>query len=578
MASMFVDQAPMNALDRKLTLRPLYMNLPGVRNRRWIRNQMASREVWSRAPQETVTRALARSVAQHGPRVFLDFSGDTYTYSDIDRESTRLARGLRDLGVRKGDAVASILDNNVQAVLTWFAINKAGGISVPVNTAYKGEFLRHQLNDCGASIVIAESDYAQRVLAVQDGLAGAKLLLQRRGALVQSSRLRVLELDQVFAPSSEPLEDPNMPSDLAMLVYTAGTTGPSKGCMISHNYVCNLGRQVVLMEDRHPDDCNWTALPLFHMNATGGSILSCMFVGARVAIFPRFSVSRFWPDIRRSGATVASLLGSMITFLAEAEDSEDSRACFGQLHTVRGSPFPAALQEKWRRRFGVRRAGSNSYGLTEAARVTSSRHDEESPPGSSGRPNADFEVLIFDDDDNEVPTGTPGEIVVRPRRPHIMFEGYWNRPADTLNIMRNMWLHSGDIGKFDNDGYLYFVDRKKDYLRRRGENISTFEVETGLRAHPAVADVAVHAVFSDSGEDDVKATIVLKNDGAVTEEMLCRWAIERLPYFTIPRYFEFRKDLPRNPLGRVLKYELRADGCTPATWDREKSSLQVPKR
>src|SRR5580692_4704115 len=533
-------------------------------------------EVWTRTEQDTVTAALARSSARFGGRVFLDFTGDSYTYADIDRESTRLARSLQQLGVNKGDTVASVLDNNLHAVLTWFAINKAGGVSVPVNTAYKGEFLRHQLNDCGAKIVIAESDYAQRVVDVADGLATVRTLVQRDGTLV-SGLAQVLPLASLLDNSIEPLADLNAPADLAMLIYTAGTTGPSKGCMISHNYVCNLGRQVVLTEDRHQDDCNWTALPLFHMNATGGSILSCMFVGARVAIFPRFSVSRFWPDIRRSGATVASLLGSMITFLAEAEDTADARACFGQLHTVRGSPFPAPLQEKWKTRFGVRRAGSNSYGLTEAARVTGSQADEDAPPGSSGRPNADFDVRIFDDDDNELPPGTPGEIVVRPRRPNIMFDGYWNRPADTLKIMRNLWLHSGDIGRMDDAGYLYFVDRKKDYLRRRGENISTFEVETGFRAHPDIADVAVHAVFSDSGEDDVKATVVLKSAGAVTEEMLCRWAIERLPYFTITRYFEFREDLPRNPVGRVLKYQLRADGCTPTTWDREKAGLQVPK-
>src|SRR5258708_1692564 len=539
---------------------------------------MMSHEVWSPAQKDTVTAALARSVAAHGSRVFLDFSGDHYSYADIDRESTRLARGLIALGVSKGDAVASILDNNLEAVLCWFAINKIGAISVPVNTAYKGEFLRHQLNDCGASIVIAEPDYAQRVVNLEAGLTRASVLLQREGPLLESSRLDVRELRSVGGESHEPLPDPNSPADLAMLIYTAGTTGPSKGCMISHNYVCNLGRQVVLMEDRHQDDCNWTALPLFHMNATGGSLLSCMFVGARVAIFPRFSVSRFWPDIRRSRATVASLLGSMITFIAEAEDTEDSRACFGQLHTVRGSPFPALLQAKWKTRFGVRRAGSNSYGLTEATRVTGLRCAEEGPPGSSGRANADFDVRIFDDDDNELPPGTPGEIVIRPRRPLVMFAGYWNRPEDTLKIMRNMWLHSGDIGRFDAAGYLYFVDRKKDYLRRRGENISSFEVETGLRAHPAVEDVAVHAVFSEAGEDDVKATIVLKKDAVITEEMLCRWAIERLPYFTIPRYFEFRQDLPRNPLGRVLKYQLREDGCTPNTWDREKSGLRIPKR
>ena len=448
-----------------------------------------------------------------------------------------------------------------------------------MNTAYKGEFLRHQLNDCGAKIVIAEDDYARRVVDIEAGLTDATTLLQRCGSLVQTSRLKVAELASAFAESSDPLSDINVPADLSMLIYTAGTTGPSKGCMISHNYVCNLGRQVVQMEDRRSDDCNWTALPLFHMNATGGSILSCMFVGARVAIFPRFSVSRFWPDICRSGATVASLLGSMITFLAEAEDTEASRACFGQLHTVRGSPFPAPLQRKWKERFGVTTAGSNSYGLTEAARVvTGMRSDATAPAGSSGRANEDFDVRIFDDDDNELPPNTPGEIVVRPRRPHIMFEGYWNRPADTLRIMCNMWLHTGDIGKFDENGYFYFVDRKKDYLRRRGENISSFEVETGLRAHPDIADVAVHAVFSESGEDDVKATIVLKEGVRVTEEEICLWAIERLPYFTIPRYFEFRPDLPRNPVGRVLKYELRAEGCTPATWDREKNGMQVPKR
>jgi crotonobetaine/carnitine-CoA ligase len=314
------------------------------------------------------------------------------------------------------------------------------------------------------------------------------------------------------------------------------------------------------------------------MNATGGSILSCLLVGARVAIFKRFSVRQFWPEIRRSGATIASLLGSMITFLADAEDDENAKACYGQLHTVRGSPFPAPLQQKWRERFGVKQAGSNSYGLTEAARVTTLGPDEPAPPGSSGRANADFDVKIFDDEDNELPPGCPGEIVARPRRPNVMFEGYWKRPADTQKIMRNMWLHCGDIGKIDEQGYLYFVDRKKDYLRRRGENISSFEVETALRAHPAVADLAVHAVFSESGEDDVKATIVLKEGASSTEEEFCRWAIERLPYFTIPRYFEFRADLPRNQVGRVLKYVLRDEGCTPRTWDREKANVIVPKR
>src|SRR5882724_6490663 len=189
---------------------------------------MTAHEVWSRAEQDTVTAALARSAGRFGPRVFLDFSGETYTYADVDRESSRLARGLIELGVRKGDAVATILDNNLEAVLSWFAINKAGAVSVPVNTAYKGEFLRHQLNDCGANIVIAESDYAQRVVDVEAGLSRARILLQRDGRLLQSARLEVRDLRSICSESHEPLPDANSPGDLALLIYTAGTTGPSK--------------------------------------------------------------------------------------------------------------------------------------------------------------------------------------------------------------------------------------------------------------------------------------------------------------------------------------------------------------
>ena len=184
----------------------------------------------------------------------------------------------------------------------------------------------------------------------------------------------------------------------------------------------------------------------------------------------------------------------------------------------------------------------------------------------------------MDDLDREVPTGTSGEIVVRPLRPDIMFMGYWRRPEDTLKIMRNLWLHTGDIGKFDEQGFFYFVDRKKDYLRRRGENISSFEMEAAFARHPALAEVAVHAVPSDKGEDDVKVTAMLRPGMALAPEDLFQWAIDAVPYYALPRYIEFRDSLPKNPQGRVLKYELRDQGCTPATWDQETSGIQVTKR
>jgi crotonobetaine/carnitine-CoA ligase len=196
-----------------------------------------------------------------------------------------------------------------------------------------------------------------------------------------------------------------------------------------------------------------------------------------------------------------------------------------------------------------------------------------------GKPNQhEFEVKLVDDDDNDVPVGEVGEIVCRPRGPNLMFAGYWNRPDATVEATRNLWFHTGDLARLDEDGYAYFVDRKKDTLRRRGENISSFEMEKVLYGHEAVKDAAVHAVPSPVGEDDVKVTVVLQDGAALTEEELCRWVAERVPFFAIPRYVEFRADLPRNPVGRVLKYALRAEGATAATWDREAAGVVFERK
>jgi crotonobetaine/carnitine-CoA ligase len=200
------------------------------------------------------------------------------------------------------------------------------------------------------------------------------------------------------------------------------------------------------------------------------------------------------------------------------------------------------------------------------------------PPDSSGRRNPWFDTRIFDDNGVEAPDGVAGEVVTRPRMPNIMFSGYWRRPEETLRIMKNLWLHTGDIGRFDEDGWFYFVDRKKDYLRRRGENISSFEVENALRAHEAIDDVAAHAVPSELGEDDLKLTATLKPGYSLDPAELFQWCIDRLPYFALPRYIEFRTELPKSPVGRVLKYELRDQGTPPGTWDFEASGIKVSKR
>lgn len=540
---------------------------------------MGNPESWSVGQQDTVIAALDRAVAAHSDRVLFDFGGELFTYGEVDQLSTRLAHSLATLGVKAGDTVLSMLDNNIDAVTTWLSINKLCAVSVPVNTALRGEFLRHQIADSKAAIVICEAAYLERIAQVASGLPDVALILYRGVATeLPPCSVQISPLDEHRGSNDAPIETKPNPWDLACIVYTSGTTGPSKGCMLSYNYMCNLARLQLRAGPATEKDVTITPLPLFHMNALCVGILSNIMVGARVAIVQRFSVSNFWPEVERSGATIASILGGMGGLLAQAPDNESMKRCFGQIHTVRGNPFTEDSKQIWRERFGARQVGGNGYGLTEASVITSLPGGEYAAPGSSGKRIPDFDVRIVDDLDRELPANTPGEIVVRPQRPDIMFMGYWGRPADTMKLMRNMWFHTGDIGKFDDDGYFYFVDRKKDYLRRRGENISSFEMEAAFAAHPSIEEVAVHAVPSDKGEDDVKVTAILKPGCVLSPEDLFKWAIDSVPYYALPRYIEFRDSMPKNPQGRVLKYQLRDEGKTPDTWDLETTDIKVSKR
>jgi crotonobetaine/carnitine-CoA ligase len=472
-----------------------------------------------------------------------------------------------------------MLDNNIDAVVCWLAINKLRAISVPINTALRGEFLRHQIADAAATIVICEADYLSRIEQIAMGFRDLKLILHRGSAPDDlHCAVPVAALDDYRGSDESPIEPKPDPADVACLVYTSGTTGPSKGCMLSYNFMCNLARLQLRAGPSTANDTTITPLPLFHMNALCVGVISNILVGARVAIMPRFSVSNFWPEVERSGATIASILGSMGALLAQAPDNDAMKRCHGTIHTVRGNPFTEETKAIWRERFGARQVGGNGYGLTEACVVTSLPAGEYAAPGSSGKRIPDFDVRIVDDMDRELPPNTPGEIVVRPLRPDIMFAGYWRRPEDTLKLMRNLWFHTGDIGKFDDEGFFYFVDRKKDYLRRRGENISSFEMEAAFGTHPDISEVAVHAVPSAKGEDDVKVTAVLRPGRTLTAEALFHWATGSVPYYALPRYIEFRESLPKNSQGRVLKYQLRDEGRTSTTWDLEETDIKVAKR
>jgi crotonobetaine/carnitine-CoA ligase len=536
------------------------------------------------SPETTVLDALATRLVEDPDGRYLDFDGLQITAREMDVAANRIAHGLVALGVGRGDRVATLIENSPEQVISFFAALKLGAIQVPINTAYKGEFLRHVLADSGARVMVVQGALADRVADIcATGDVGNELPELRAVVVVGDTEAKITGVpvwDWATLQSEGAKTAPEVPSvgpsDLACFIYTAGTTGPSKGCMLPHHYVVALAEQIARAWQRKPDDVVLTPLPLFHFNAISVCVVGTLITGGSAAIVRKFSVSRFWHEVKRTDATMLSMLGSLAILVANADDVPEQVG--HRLRLCAAAPMPPDTDRIWRERFGCA-TFSGGYGLTEASLISMLPAGAVNKVGAAGQLNGEeFEVRLVDDEDREVAVGEIGEIVCRPTGPNLMFAGYWRRAEATVEVLRNLWFHTGDLGKLDEDAFLYFVDRKKDYLRRRGENISSFEMERTFIAHEAIKDVAVHAVASDQGEDDVKVTAVLQPGATVTEEELCRWSVDQVPYFAVPRYIEFRADLPRNPVGRVLKYELRDDGVTEATWDREAAGFTFDRR
>jgi crotonobetaine/carnitine-CoA ligase len=536
---------------------------------------------WISGEQHTVPSLLEARLESDPDSEYLDVCGHAFSAAEVNDRACRIANGLSALGVVRGDRVATLLENSPEAMLAWWGALRGGFVAVPVNTAYKGEYLRHQLHDSGASVLIVQASLVDRFAAIAPQLPDLRHVVvvedETGGDDTHHQWDDLLAADATTPPVT--IE----PSDLGTFVYTGGTTGPSKGCMLSHNYHEAAARQISICWGRTAEDVLWTPLPLFHYNALVTAVLGALITGGRSAIYRRFSVSEFWPEMNRTQATITSTLGTMAYLLAHDVDNphmprSGAPEANASLRLLGAAPMPVEVDKIMKERFGLQ-TFSGAYGVTEASLISWSPPGVVNRPGAAGVINDEyFDVRIFDEAEREVAVGCDGEIVIRPQRPHVMFEGYWGRPAATVESSRNWWYHTGDIGRVDADGYLSFVDRKADYLRRRGENISSFEVESVLMAHGALADVVVHAVPSEMTEDDLKVTATLKEGATISEEELFRWSIDQLPYFALPRYIEFRTELPRSPVGRVLKRDLRAEGVTPATWDVEMSGVTYEKR
>lgn len=492
------------------------------------------------------------------------------TFQEFNRRADCFAQHLHLRGITQSDRVVIFSANSIEMLVAIIGAQKLGAIAVPINCTLVGDWLKHQLLDCDPQFLVVDSALAPAIEELGPQVIPGISYALSIGGKAHLPDLSVEPFDAIdHAQGTRPKYLPE-PDELALIIYTSGTTGRSKGCAISHHYLVNFSRLLSETNKRQPSEIYYLTGPLSHIAAIANTNQALM-TGGDLYIGSKFRPDTFWEEIHYSGATATSLMGLMGPLLLKQVDSAMSRQCYGQIEIVTGT-FTEEVGEKLSQRFGMSTAYLPLYGQTEAG-YTLSIQDAKPRPGTIGLENDSFEVCIVDDSDHEVPIGHIGEIIVRPKHPNVMFNGYWRNPEATMQRMRNLWWHTGDYGRRDDAGYYYFTDRAEDRIRRSGENISSFELDEVFSKHPDFAAVATHAIRSELQEDEVKLTAVLLPGKQISPQELWDWVQGRVPRHAIPRFIEFRVELPKNANGKILKGQLRSEGVTTKTWDRRAETL-----
>ena len=524
-----------------------------------------------RAEQDLAT-VLAKRVARSPDKPWILSPDGAHSYREIDERSGRLAQGFADAGVSAGDTVLIMLPDTVDYIVIWCALSKIGAIEVPVNVHYRGGILTHVINDSLAKVMVVDGQFVDRVEAVRgelDHLTELVLLGKGSEQAKVDGGFDTHSYEDLFGEGIWQGQAPRY-LDLMAVMYTSGTTGPSKGGTVTHAHAYEYAYGVMEMLELKEDDVYYAPLPLFHL-AGQFAVVYCSCIAGATAVLPSaFSAARFWEDVRTFGATTSFLLGAMANFLYQQEPVEDDPD--NTLERVLMVPLIPEVED-FKTRFDC--LVSTTWGGTEMNCPTRSGF-ELVDNKSCGRVTEDrYEVRIVDEDDRELPPGVPGEALVRTKEPWIMSNGYWNHPEWTVHAWRNQWFHTGDMLMCDEAGNLYFVDRAKDAIRRRGENISSMEVENEINAHPDIVESAVIPVASSATEQEVMAVVVPKQGCAIDPEDLIRFLEPRMAYFMVPRYIETIDALPKTPTGKIQKFPLREVGVTDATWDREAAGVKL---
>lgn len=522
-------------------------------------------------------KVLKEQSEKNGAKDFLQFSyNNPLTYSEVNTFANQIANSLNKLGVEKGEKVSVYMPNSLELCLSWFGILKNGSVMVPINTAYVMDFLQYIIESSDSKIIIIAEEYMDRLKNIEDRIPlieniivwpreekGSLDLMDYKGKAKTYSWKEFVESGDKNEPDVEITH-----LDHARLMYTSGTTGRSKGvvrpCAADYSSAMNYS----LIMDITPDDVVFTCLPLFHSNAMVMGVYPAMIQGAKVVVEEKYSASNFWKWMKDFKITKFNLVGVMSYFMWNAPVVPEEKE--HEVKLVLGSPAPHDIIEDFMERFGIK--FMEGYGLTEVGQCTFMRPGEPFRVGSCGKESPGYEIKIVNPDtDEELPPDTPGELVLRPRIPNICLHYYHKMPEKTVSDFRNFWFHTGDLCRKDDDGYIFFMDRVKDYIRRRGENISSFEVENMVSSHPKINEAAAIAVKVDEegrySEDEVMIVIVKEEGKNLDPKEIIEFLKPIMPKFMIPRFIKFRKSLPKTPTNRVQKAKLREEGVTADTWD-----------
>lgn len=520
-----------------------------------------------------IREIIEKRASRDGNSPFLYFREQAIDFATLDRNTNRAGNMLRELGVKKGNHVCLFLPNCPEFIYLWFGLAKIGGVMVPLNIHLRGDGLKHIINHSDAKLIVLNEHLYDAYTFIEKDLPAIKQRIWHNEKVSPPDNFHslknLMETAGEKAPSTIEIKD----GDPLGIVYTSGTTGPPKGAMISHfNYLNTAQVWVNECIQYRANDIFFSTLPLFHATAQMCSTMGALYSGRPYVLREKFSASCFWDEIRQNGATVFNYIGGLLTILMkqpEKENDSDNPA-----RIAFGGAAPKEIWLDFEKRFNIKII--EGYGSTETGAIPLCNPPDHIKVGSIGKPTSFADVTIKDENNHEVPLGQSGEIVAKEKVPYSMFLGYYKQPDKTEESWEGGWFHTGDRGYQDKDGYFYFVDRIKDCIRRRGENISSFDIEKIVNAHPSVLESAAVAVPSEIGEDDVKIYVILRPNEELKFEELIAFCEDRMAYFMVPRYVEYLKVFPKTPTERLQKYELRKRGIGDA-WDREKVNYKLKR-